>query len=65
MSGTLAEGGHCRTGFEDNVRFDKTRLAKNNAELVKRLAEKSLACDRMVATPVQAREILSLTARHQ
>jgi 3-keto-5-aminohexanoate cleavage enzyme len=57
---TLDVGGHCRTGFEDNVRFDKTRLAKNNAELVKRLADKVVARGRTVATPAQARQILSL-----
>ena len=56
---TLDVGGHCRTGFEDNVRFDKTRLAKNNAELVKRLADKVVARGRTVATPAQARQILS------
>ncbi len=30
----LELGGHVRTGLEDNIRFDKTRLAKDNAELV-------------------------------
>jgi uncharacterized protein (DUF849 family) len=35
----LEMGGHCRTGLEDNVRFDKTRLAASNAELVARLAD--------------------------
>lgn len=57
---TLAEGGHCRTGFEDNVRFDQTRLARSNAELVKRLADKVVEHGRTVATPAQARQILSL-----
>lgn len=58
---TLEAGGHCRTGFEDNVRFDKSRLAKNNAELVKRLANKVVEHGREVATPAQARQILSLS----
>jgi 3-keto-5-aminohexanoate cleavage enzyme len=57
---TLRAGGHCRTGFEDNVRFDKARLAKSNAELVTRLAAKCAEHARMVATPAQARKILSL-----
>ena len=35
---TLELGGHCRTGLEDNVRFDKERLAASNAELVARVA---------------------------
>lgn len=60
---TLDAGGHCRTGFEDNVRFDKTRLAKNNAELVKRLADTVVAHGRTVATPAQARQILGLAPR--
>ena len=57
---TLELGGHVRTGLEDNTRFDKTRLAKDNAELVARLAEMAPAYNRSVATPAQAREILGL-----
>jgi uncharacterized protein (DUF849 family) len=53
-------GGHVRTGLEDNTRFDKTRLAKDNAELVARLAEIAPKYNRSVATPAQAREILGL-----
>src|SRR3546814_18376863 len=34
----LELGGHCRTGLEDNIRFDATRLARSNAELVERVA---------------------------
>jgi uncharacterized protein (DUF849 family) len=57
---TLELGGHLRTGLEDNTRFDKTRAAKDNAELVARLAEMAPAFNRTVATPAQAREILGL-----
>ena len=35
---TLELGGHLRTGLEDNIKFDKDRLAKSNAELVGRAA---------------------------
>jgi 3-keto-5-aminohexanoate cleavage enzyme len=59
---TLELGGHVRTGLEDNVRFDKTRVAKDNAELVARLAEMAPTYNRSVATPAQAREILGLRA---
>lgn len=59
---TLELGGHVRTGLEDNVRFDKTRVAKDNAELVTRLAEMAPTYNRSVATPAQAREILGLRA---
>lgn len=56
----LETGGHCRTGLEDNIKFDQARLASSNAELVKRIAD---ACDRfgrVVASPKQARALLGL-----
>jgi uncharacterized protein (DUF849 family) len=59
---TLELGGHCRTGLEDNVRFDKQRLAASNAELVARVAALAGEFDRTVATPAEAREILKLRA---
>jgi len=58
----LELGGHCRTGLEDNVRFDKARLATSNAELVKRVAELTVSFGRTVATPAEARRILGLNA---
>ncbi|RXF72784.1 3-keto-5-aminohexanoate cleavage protein [Hansschlegelia zhihuaiae] len=58
----LELGGHCRTGLEDNLRFDKNRLAKSNAELVARVAEMSARFGRRPATPQEARRILSLAA---
>jgi uncharacterized protein (DUF849 family) len=57
---SLELGGHCRTGLEDNVRFDKSRLAASNAELVGRVAEMCKEFDRRPATPAEARRILSL-----
>ena len=59
---TLELGGHCRTGLEDNVRFDKERLAASNAELVQRVAELTGKFGRSVATPAEARRILGLRA---
>ena len=56
----LEMGGHCRTGLEDNVRWDKSRLAKSNAELVARVAELCSEYDRVVATPAVARRLLRL-----
>jgi uncharacterized protein (DUF849 family) len=56
----LEMGGHCRTGLEDNVRWDKTRLAESNAELVKRVADFCAEYRRPVATPEVARSILGL-----
>jgi 3-keto-5-aminohexanoate cleavage enzyme len=59
---SLELGGHCRTGLEDNLRFDKDRLATSNAELVKRVADLAAKFDRSVATPAEARRILKLRA---
>jgi uncharacterized protein (DUF849 family) len=56
----LEAGGHCRTGLEDNTRFDKTRLAASNAELVKKIVDVCGEYDRVVATPAQARAMLGL-----
>ena len=58
----LELGGHTRTGLEDNLRFDRTRLAGSNAELVKRVAQMAVDCGRGVATVAQARAMLSLPA---
>ena len=56
----LKRGGHARTGLEDNVYFDKGRLAASNAELVKRVADLCGAYDRHPATPAEARQLLGL-----
>jgi uncharacterized protein (DUF849 family) len=58
----LELGGHCRTGLEDNIRFDKTRLAASNAELVARVAKLCSDYDRRPATPAEARALLGLAA---
>jgi 3-keto-5-aminohexanoate cleavage enzyme len=58
----LELGGHCRTGLEDNLRFDKERLATSNAELVQRVAALVGRFGRSVATPAEARQILGLRA---
>jgi 3-keto-5-aminohexanoate cleavage enzyme len=59
---SLELGGHCRTGLEDNLKFDKERLASSNAELVQRVADLAGKFGRSVATPAQARRILGLRA---
>ena len=53
-------GGHLRTGLEDNLRFDKTRLAASNAELVTLAAAQCAEFDRHPATAAEARALLSL-----
>jgi uncharacterized protein (DUF849 family) len=60
----LELGGHVRTGLEDNIRFDESRLAKDNAELVGRLAMMARDRGRPVATGAQARQLLGLRLTH-
>jgi 3-keto-5-aminohexanoate cleavage enzyme len=57
----LERGGHCRTGLEDNIRWDETRLAPSNAALVARLAEICADYGRHPASVVEARNLLSLS----
>jgi len=56
----LETGGHCRTGLEDNTRFDATRLAASNAELVRKIVDACEPYDRRPATAAEARQILGL-----
>jgi len=56
----LEMGGHCRTGLEDNVRWDRARLATSNAELVGRVAAMCAEHGRAVASPQVARGLLGL-----
>lgn len=58
----LEAGGHVRTGLEDNLKFDPTRLAASNAELVKKVADVADRYGRRVATAAEARQILGLAA---
>jgi len=56
----LEAGGHVRTGLEDNLRYDHTRLATSNADLVRKVAEACERYGRHVARPAEARSILGL-----
>lgn len=58
----LQEGGHCRTGLEDSTRFDETRLAASNAELVKRIVDNCARFERRPASASEARQMLGLRA---
>ncbi len=58
----LERGGHARTGLEDNIFFDKGRLAASNAELVARVADLCGKYDRHPATPAEARQLLGLAS---
>jgi 3-oxoadipate:acetyl-CoA acetyltransferase len=56
----LELGGHVRTGLEDNIKFDKDRLARSNAELVERLAGLCAEYGRYPASCTEARNLLQL-----
>ncbi len=56
-------GGHIRTGFEDETYISKGQKAKSNAELVAKLARLCEELGRPIATPDQARHIMSLHQR--
>lgn len=57
---SLELGGHCRTGLEDNVRWDKDRMAASNGELVARVADLCAEYGRRPATWQEARTMLRL-----
>ncbi len=59
MSGMVL-GGHVRVGLEDNIYYSKGKLAKSNAELVKRVVRIANEYGRDIATPDEARKILSI-----
>jgi len=59
---SLEQGGHCRTGLEDNVRLDKGTLAPSNAALVEQAVELCGEYDRRPATADEARRLLGLPA---
>lgn len=56
----IAMGGHARVGLEDCIYFSKGKLATNE-QLVSRIAELSSILGRSIATPDEARAILSLS----
>lgn len=57
---SLAAGGHCRTGLEDNVRLDRHTLAPSNAALVETVVALCPEYGRRPATVVEARALLGL-----
>ncbi|WP_369807654.1 3-keto-5-aminohexanoate cleavage protein [Lawsonibacter hominis] len=53
-------GGHIRVGMEDNVMYSKGKLADSNVQFVDRARRVIEEFGKEVATPDEAREILSL-----
>lgn len=58
----LAEGGHVRTGLEDNIYYHPGELARSNAQLVERVARLAAELGRPIATPDDARTMLGLAS---
>ena len=59
----LKRGGHVRTGLEDNIYFEKGRLAASNAELVKRVADLCGKYDRHPASTAEEIGDIVVTAQ--
>jgi len=57
------DGGHMRVGLEDNIRVPGGELAKGSWEQVQWAAKIAKIAERQVASPDEAREILSLNPR--
>ena len=60
---TVITGGHIRVGMEDNLRLSKGVLAKSNVEFVEKAKIVAREYGREIATPAEARKILSLRNR--
>lgn len=56
----MTMGGHVRVGLEDNLYYSKGVLATSNAQLVERVVRIAKEFGREIATPSDARKILSL-----
>jgi len=53
-------GGNVRVGLEDNVYYEKGRLATSNAELVSRITRIAKEVGRDIASPIETRKLLNL-----
>ena len=57
---SISLGGHARVGLEDNIYLSKGVLAKSNGELVEKVVRISKEIGREIASPYEARKILSI-----
>ena len=57
---TIVMGGNVRVGFEDNLNISRRVLARSNGELVEKVVRLSRELGREIASPAEARAILSL-----
>jgi 3-keto-5-aminohexanoate cleavage enzyme len=56
----LVMGGHIRVGMEDNIYYRRDQLVRKNAQFVERIVRIAGEYGREIASPDEAREILSL-----
>jgi 3-keto-5-aminohexanoate cleavage enzyme len=61
IAAALALGGNIRVGLEDNFYVEPNQMAKSNGELVEKAVRMCKMVGREVATPTEARTLLSLT----
>ena len=54
-------GGNVRVGFEDNIYLERGRKAASNGELVEKVVALAKLLGREIATPDEARRLLSLS----
>ncbi len=59
----IVMGGNVRVGFEDNLYLSRGVLARSNGELVEKVVRMANEIGRPIASPAEAREILSLKAK--
>lgn len=59
----IQHGGHVRVGLEDNIFIEKGVLAKGNADLVRAVVKMAEKHNRVIASPDEARQILSMKER--
>lgn len=59
----MVMGGHVRVGFEDNLMYSRGVLGESNGQFVERVVRIAKELGLEIATPDEAREILSMPAR--
>jgi len=56
-------GGHVRVGMEDNVYYERGKLADSNVQFVERMVRLAREIGRKVATPKVARQMLAISEK--
>jgi 3-keto-5-aminohexanoate cleavage enzyme len=54
----IVEGGHVRTGMEDNIYYRRGQLCESNGRFVERIVRMAQEFGRPVASPAQARQLI-------